>query len=598
MAGKDVTLIIGGQQVFPRTYSHNVIDIYNGETKSISTVLSELREAQNHTTEDLRIHAAQIGSLDTRITNAEVAHAQLVERVGSAEQRIATNESSIKDINESVKGINSTLENHDGRIVANANAIEAIRELIPNTAGKENQLADKNFVNDAIQNISAYYITNAEGNAFATYAELEEATLAGELYSGGELRTNPTRNDYAIVLSDETKLPEGDADGNPTTRYIYDEGWKFQYVVNNTALTVDQLAAINSGVTAELVAKITANESAIGTLTQTVTDNKTEIDGRLDAAEGRLDAIDGEEGRLATIESTAAELAQTVADNKTELDERIDNIINSNLGGLDKEIAEINSNITALQQELDGVPADENGNGAVVGIKERLTTAEGDIDALEGRASAVEGRMDTAEADIDAAEGRLDAIEAAINGTPAVEGESEGTVGIIGRLDGHDQDISDLRTLIDEKQADLTAGQYVTITEDAESGSQIIDVKVDLEFVEGSTNPVASNVVKAELDKKVEVSDEVDFELDMDVINTASRIAALEGQVAYLIKEVEYLRSLHNGGDTPVNPDQPSAPTQAPTNVNTSSTDISFDEVPGAEGYNVYVDGEHKQTIQ
>lgn len=35
-----------------------------------------------------------------------------------------------------------------------------------------------------------------------------------------------------------------------TTRYIYNNGWEYQYTVNETPLTQTQLDAINSGITA------------------------------------------------------------------------------------------------------------------------------------------------------------------------------------------------------------------------------------------------------------------------------------------------------------------------------------------------------------
>ena len=57
----------------------------------------------------------------------------------------------------------------------------------------------------------------------------------------------PTRNDYTIVLDDETH-------DHATTRYIYNNGWEYQYTVNETALTQAQLDAINSGITANKVA--------------------------------------------------------------------------------------------------------------------------------------------------------------------------------------------------------------------------------------------------------------------------------------------------------------------------------------------------------
>lgn len=134
-----------------------------------------------------------------------------------------------------------------------AQSVQKINGLIPTEASTTNQLADKAFVNSTVNNMAAFYITyNAAGDAFPTRASLLNATT---YYNGGQPRT-PTRNDYAIVLHDESQ-PQGSDGQYPTTRYIYDgTQWAFQYVVNNTSLTQEQVEAINSGITSELVEKI------------------------------------------------------------------------------------------------------------------------------------------------------------------------------------------------------------------------------------------------------------------------------------------------------------------------------------------------------
>lgn len=139
----------------------------------------------------------------------------------------------------------SSLENYDDTQVKQD--INTIKEKIPTQATNNNKLADKDFVNSSLNSITAFYITkNADGDQFNNKSELDSAT---EFYSGGELRV-PTRNDYCIVLEDETK-------DNSTTRYIYQNNqWEFQYVVNETPLTSEQVKAINSGITPELVAKL------------------------------------------------------------------------------------------------------------------------------------------------------------------------------------------------------------------------------------------------------------------------------------------------------------------------------------------------------
>ena len=118
-----------------------------------------------------------------------------------------------------------------------AQDVTTINWKIPSAATSSNQLADKNYVDDGINSVTAYYITkNAQGDQWATYTELAAAST---FYSWGVART-PTRNDYTIVLADETH-------DNEVTRYI--SGWEYQYTVNETALTQAQLDALNSWIT-------------------------------------------------------------------------------------------------------------------------------------------------------------------------------------------------------------------------------------------------------------------------------------------------------------------------------------------------------------
>ena len=136
---------------------------------------------------------------------------------------------------------------------ASKSNVDAIEEKIPAAADASNQLADKAFVNSSINNYAAFYLTkNAKGDAFGTYAELTSAT---KFWNAGVEKT-PTKNDYLVVLQDETKTTALGV--NPTTRYIYQGEWptgqfEFQYIVNNIALTQAQVDAINSGITKSIV---------------------------------------------------------------------------------------------------------------------------------------------------------------------------------------------------------------------------------------------------------------------------------------------------------------------------------------------------------
>ena len=100
------------------------------------------------------------------------------------------------------------------------------RTLVGDIDGRETTLG---ALRDYVAQDAAYYITrDAAGNAFETYAQLAAATT---YYSGGEVRI-PTRNDYCVVLTDETH-------GGAEWRYVYAvaEGetsgvWQPQYPID------------------------------------------------------------------------------------------------------------------------------------------------------------------------------------------------------------------------------------------------------------------------------------------------------------------------------------------------------------------------------
>lgn len=132
-------------------------------------------------------------------------------------------------------------------------------KLNKKTVINEDTINDTNYpttkaVRDFVNNVSAYYITkNAQGDAFNSVAELQSATT---FYSGGQVRI-PTRNDYCIVRVDENH-------DNATTRYWYQGNqWEYQYLVNETPLSQEQLDALNSGITEEKIKKIDEKDNEL-----------------------------------------------------------------------------------------------------------------------------------------------------------------------------------------------------------------------------------------------------------------------------------------------------------------------------------------------
>lgn len=174
----------------------------------------------------------------------------LKEKFTDVDDRILLTQNWLGDVERSVEETNVRVDNLSSDLDDVKDDVDGINAKIPNAASTSNQLADKDFVNSSINNFAAFYITkNANGDAFATKAELTNATV---FYSGGQVRV-PTKNDYCIVLEDETKTTSLGV--NPTTRYTYNDQWEYQYIVNNTALTQAQVNAINSGITKDIVDK-------------------------------------------------------------------------------------------------------------------------------------------------------------------------------------------------------------------------------------------------------------------------------------------------------------------------------------------------------
>ena len=147
-------------------------------------------------------------------------------------------------------------------IASNSGEIATINGKIPATATSSNQLADKQFVNSTVQTASA----NFRGN-WATWSDVP--TDANDYPADADGNKTPTKNDYMVVqdASDYPTSPDPALEG--TWRFKYTgtwatdgkDGWYLEYQVNETPLTSDQLAALNSGITAEAVAKLGGIES-------------------------------------------------------------------------------------------------------------------------------------------------------------------------------------------------------------------------------------------------------------------------------------------------------------------------------------------------
>lgn len=168
----------------------------------------------------------------------------------------------------------------DGRVTA-------VEAKIPAQASAENQLADKAFVNSSISTATA---------TFRGTFESLEALKAAEA----------DKNDYAFwVHKDEA--------GNTCyDKYTYDGAeWRFEYRLNNSSFTAAQWAALNSGVTADVIAALQAADKATAAALAQETADRKEGD------KANADAVAAEKTRAQAAEKVNADaIAKETEDRK------------------------------------------------------------------------------------------------------------------------------------------------------------------------------------------------------------------------------------------------------------------------------------------
>lgn len=172
------------------------------------------------------------------------------------------------------------------QVQQNTGDIADIKEVIPNQASAQNQLADKDFVNSSIQTNTAtfrgsYNLVSDLGLTVSATEQQVAAAIAAKLASLVP-PVVPENNDYCFV-----QVPKTDADptviervdrykctvtesGGVTTRV-----WEYEWSLNNSSFTADQWAAINSGITSGLVEKLNGIEAGAQVNTVTSVNTKT-----------------------------------------------------------------------------------------------------------------------------------------------------------------------------------------------------------------------------------------------------------------------------------------------------------------------------------
>ena len=217
--------------------------------------------------------AALQQNIDAEQTRAEAAEQQLQGNIDDEQARAEAAEQQL-----------------DGRV-------DDIEELIPATATPQNQMADKAFVNSSIATATAEF-----RGAYNEVNDLHLDVTATRLQIAAALPNviaTADNNDYCYV-----QIPTSDATPSQIAsveRYKFDGSqWSFEYALNNSGFTAEQWAAVNSGITSGLVAKLSALPSA-DTLAVSLAALNTAI-GNETAA--RITDVNDEEARAKAAELT------------------------------------------------------------------------------------------------------------------------------------------------------------------------------------------------------------------------------------------------------------------------------------------------------
>jgi len=224
-------------------------DLTDETNRRVEEVVALQREINNEKTRAEGAEHTLQGNIDAEAQARQQADTALDGKIADEKTRAQQAEQTLQ------QNINAEQERAEGVEGDLQAEIDDINAKIPAAASPQNQLADKEFVNSSIAsntgNLQGNYnlVTDLGLTVAATDTEIGTA-LASEI-------ANPGNNDYCFVgvpVNDQT--PD---EISVTKRFKYNSAqqkWVYEYSLNNSTFTAAQFDAINSGITAVLVAKL------------------------------------------------------------------------------------------------------------------------------------------------------------------------------------------------------------------------------------------------------------------------------------------------------------------------------------------------------
>ncbi len=205
---------------------------------------------------------------ETLSTNLETLNTNLTIEISNREAAVKTEKERAEGIEAKLReDLNKEISDRGTADTDLGNRVSAIEEKIPTEASKDNNLADKAYVDDAVSKSAAIFKGTFEST---------EAIEAVEGDANDYLFYKHTEDQN--VVYDRYKYSPATNETSPVERI---GNWLFEYRINNSSFTTAQWSAIDSGATTELINKISVNESNITGLKSTKA-NATDVNGHIE----------------------------------------------------------------------------------------------------------------------------------------------------------------------------------------------------------------------------------------------------------------------------------------------------------------------------
>ena len=312
--------------------------------------------------------------------------------------------------------------------IERAGADAAFQQLIPPAASEHNQLADKAYVDAIGERVEARYLSySQDGLPFPTYDDFGAAQQTDTFYYMNAL-TAPNNNDVIVITADRTHLNENDQPTTTRWRFFKPEigpgEWRYEYTINNSALSEAQLLAINSGINAVKVENydahvidqnnphhVTAAQVGLGNVDNTADLDKPISTATQTALDGKADnVVDGTANHIVVLGDNGKTLVDSHAaitssyDGTDEINPVTGSAVAAAIGELDAgpfggewkyivSVSETAGVVTATEGTLDAEPTENSTNPVKSGgVHQHLSTkADKDTDAVKDNVAVFDG---------------------------------------------------------------------------------------------------------------------------------------------------------------------------------------------------------------